>query len=133
LQILKISTNNINVLEKVNFQYLKELHLISEKIDISVLEKVKFENWYNMLSKNIKYWHFRKSQFKKLKYLKLRGMLSDLKFLENVKFDNLTTLLFYDIKNTDISSLETTNFKELKELHLCSNKFFNKLTPLSKN
>ena len=118
---------NINTLEKVNLQKLKELNLSSNKIsDITVLEKVKFDilEVLNLSDNEISDINIlEKVNFKNLKELNLsRNKISDITVLEKVKFDILEILNLKYNEISDINILENSNFKELKQLYLYSNK-----------
>jgi len=88
-------SDNINILENVDFKELKELDLSENNIsDIKVLEKVKFNRLEililggNEISNNINI--LENVDFKELKELDLsENNISDIKVLEKVKFNKL--------------------------------------------
>ena len=108
---LNLSGNNLGnedlkILCKIKYRYLKELYLYDNNIsDIKLLEKMEC-NLLEVLS---------------LGYNKI----SDISILDKVKFINLRILYLYGNKIEDINTFEKVKFEQLKELDLCDNKISN--------
>ena len=152
--------SDINVLEKINLNNLKELYLSHNNIsDINVLQTVNFDNIniINLSSNKIKNVDIlEKTKFKELKILDLswneinninildkvnfvklkelnlsNNRIKEINVLKNVKFEKLEILLLDNNAIKNINGLENEYLKELTILNLTNN-MISDITPLEK-